>query len=90
MLKGQFYLATGFVGATMAVVALRHLVMAQQSRLTTPELILAAVVGIVVAVFAWYRANQVLKLIADDSPTPSDKVLVERPVPALLGSYSRG
>ena len=80
MLKSQFYLAVGFVGATVAAVALRQLVMAQHSRLTPLELMLAAVAGIVMTAFAWRRASAVLAAVADDPRSPEGKGVVQPPV----------
>ncbi len=90
MLKSQVCLGLGFVGASVAAVALRQLFMAQPGRLAPLELALAAIVGIVVAVLAWRRAVTVLRPVADEVPATGSKVLVEPPVSALLGGYSRG
>ena len=90
MMKSHFYLALGFVGATVTAIALRDVVMEQPSRLAPLELVLAAVVGIVVTVLAWQRASRVLQGAGDDVPLTSTKVLVKAQVPDLLGGYSSG
>ena len=60
MLKSQFYLGAGFVGASIATVALRLLVTSGASRFNTYELGVAALVGAAFAAFAWLRATRLL------------------------------
>jgi hypothetical protein len=89
MMKSQLYLALGFAGATVAAIAVRLLVVAQQTHLSPLKLGLTAVVGIAVTVLVWYRASRVLEVVADETRSP-DARLAKPPVSALLGGYSRG
>jgi hypothetical protein len=89
MMKSQLYLALGFAGATVAAIALRLLLVVQQTHISPLKLALTAVVGIAVTVLVWYRAGRVLEVAADETQS-SDAGRAGPPVSVLLGGYSRG
>ena len=90
LVKSEFYLVVGFVGAAIAVIALRDLAAAQTGLLSALTLVVAAGLGIGAARFAWRRASRVLRSGSSERSSDRVKVQVDSPTSVLLAAVLRG